>query len=323
MKAIIYEKYGFAKRVKYLDVEKPLLEEDKILVKIHAASINKLDEHVLRGRPIFLRIITGIFKPKWKILGSDFSGVIEEVGKNITGFLVGDEVFGQLGMKQEGSFAEYALLSPKQLTHKPKNVSHKEAASIPIAGLTALQALRAAGVNENTNLLIYGASGGVGTFMIQIAKSIGSKVTAVCSTRNIEVAKKSKADLIIDYKKEVWDKDDIQYDVIIGVNGYNSMKRYRDALKKNGVCLVLGGDIKDLLKTNISQLFTRKKGRRFLGLLAQIKKSDLDILAELLEKQKIHPYIDKEFLLKNTEDALNHFINGKTIGKTIITINDC
>lgn len=322
MKAIVYEKYGNANIVKYTDVEKPKVKDDNVLVKIYAASINKLDEHVLRGKPVFLRMITGLFKPKWKILGSDVSGVLEEVGKNITDFKVGDEVFGQLGMNQEGSFAEYVLISPKQLTHKPANVSHSEAASVPIAGLTALQALRAAGVNENTNLLIYGASGGVGTFMIQIAKSFGSKVTAVCSSRNMEVAKISKADIIIDYKNEVWDKDNIQYDVIIGVNGYNSMKRYRNALKNNGVCVVLGGDIKSLLKTNISQLFTFKKGRKFLGHLTHIVKSDLDILAQLLANQELRPYIDKEYQLSDAKDALNHFISGKTIGKTIIRMHN-
>lgn len=321
MKAIVYEKYGKANRVFCTDIDKPTVDDDGILVNIHAASINKLDEHVLEGKPFPLRFITGILKPKWKVLGSDFSGVVEDIGKNITDFNVGDEVFGQLTMKQNGSFAEYAVASSKLLTHKPSSVSHSEAASLPIAGLTALQALQVAEVGQNTTLLIYGASGGVGTFVIQIAKALGANVTAVCSTRNIEVAKQSNADIIIDYKKEIWDKDSIQYDVIIGVNGYNSTRRYRNALKQNGVCIVLGGNIKDILKTNVVQMFTPKKGRTFLGQLTKIKRQDLDTLAQLIEDKKIHPYIDQEYPIEQAKEALHHFISGQTIGKTIITMH--
>lgn len=320
MKAIVYAKYGTSDRITYTDIEQPKLTADNVLVQVHAVSLNKMDEHILNGKPFPLRFFIGFWKPKYHVLGSDFSGVIVKVGTNVTDFKVGDEVFGQLAMQENGSLAEYAVISPRQLTHKPATVSHRKAATLPVAGLTALQALRETNVTSDTNLLIYGASGGVGTFMIQIAKALGANVTAVCSTRNIEVAKKSNADVVIDYKKELWDKNHIQYDVIIGVNGYNSTKRYRDALTQDGVCMVLGGNISEIIKTNIVQLLTPKKGRTFLGQLTKINRDDLDALAKLIEKNDIQPYIDREYPIKKAKEAFVHFMSGKTVGKTIVLI---
>ena len=202
MKAIVREKYGMPSSVSYKDINKPSVKDGYVLVKIHSASINQADLYLIQGKPFPLRLTAGLFKPKNIVLGSDISGVIEEVGKDVTKFVVGDEVFGELFMNQEGGgYAEYAIAIPKQLHKKPANVSHAIAASTPMASFTAIQGLRLADVNEKSKILIYGASGGVGTFFIQIAKSLGAHVTAVCSTRNIEVARKSKADVIIDYKK--------------------------------------------------------------------------------------------------------------------------
>ncbi|MDC0558785.1 NAD(P)-dependent alcohol dehydrogenase [Candidatus Izimaplasma bacterium] len=321
MKAIIYEKYGSVDRIKYTDVEKPIINDDSILVKIHAASINAMDIHILQGKPLPLRVITGIFKPKYQILGTDISGTIEDIGKNISSFKIGDEVFGQLSMKHEGGYAEYALMSPKQLTKKPANATHSETASIPIAGLTALQALRSAGVTENMKVLIYGASGGVGTFLIQIAKSLKANVTAVCSTRNVNIAKKSKADIVIDYKKEEWYKEGIKYDAIIGVNGYNSLKKYRDSMTDNAIYVMVGGTTKQMIEMYFSKPIMRNKGKKqFLGFLTKGNKSDSKQLSKLLESKELSPHIDKEFALQDTKEAFKHFIAGKTIGKTIIKI---
>ena len=262
-----------------------------------------------------------MFKPKSKILGSDISGVIEEIGEGVTKFAVGDEVFGELLMNQNGGYAEYALADPKQIHKKPANVSHAFAASSPMAAFTAIQGLRLAGVNEESKILIYGASGGVGTFFIQIAKSLGAHVTAVCSTRNIEVARNSKADIIIDYKKEKWDKDNIKYDVVVVVNGYNKIKRYRDALKDNGTYLLSGGTMKQLMEFFLFKPFLRKKkNRKFKNFVAKVSSNDLELIANLLESEKLIPHIDKEFPLSETKKALEHFYHGKTIGKTIIKV---
>ena len=321
MKAIKYMKYGLPANISYCEVPKPTIKDDLVLVEIHSASINQADLYLLQGKPIFLRLSTGLFKPKNKILGSDISGVVAQVGKNITELKVGDEVFGELGMNQDGGYAEYALASPKQLGKKPKEISHSIVASVPMAGLTALQGLRLANINKDSNVLIYGASGGVGTFMIQVAKSFGATVTAVVSTRNIEVAKASGADHIIDYKKEKWDAGNKTYDIVVAANGENKLKVYRDKLTNNGVFVMSGGTIKQLLGFFIKKPFMRKKKeRKFLNYVAKVNKSDLEILSNMLENNQLRPHIDKEFSLMDTKKALTHFYEGKTIGKTVIKI---
>ncbi|PAT01629.1 hypothetical protein CI105_06025 [Candidatus Izimaplasma bacterium ZiA1] len=321
MKAIKYIKYGLPKNVSYEEIEKPTINDDLVLVEIHSASINQADLYLLQGKPLLLRLSTGLFKPKNNILGSDISGVISLVGKNVTEFKIGDEVFGELGMNQDGGYAEYALASPKQLTKKPKEISHSVAASVPMAGLTALQGLRLANISKDSNILIYGASGGVGTFMIQVAKSFGATVTAVVSTRNIEVAKNSGADHIIDYNKQVWYESNNTYDIVIAANGENKLKVYRDKLTDSGIFVMSGGSIKQLLGFFIKKPFMRKKKeRQFLNYVAKVNKDDLAILSNMLKNNQLRPYIDKEFSLKDTENALSHFYEGKTIGKTIIKL---
>lgn len=322
MKAIVKKKYGKPDTLAYQEVEKPKIVEGHVLVRIQAASINQADVYILQGKPFPMRLATGLLKPKVQIPGSDFSGVIEEVGKGVDDYKVGDEVFGQLVMNQNGSYAEYALALPKQLTKKPSNTSHTHAAATPMAALTALQALRLGEVNKESKVLIYGASGGVGTFLIQIAKSLGAHVTAVCSTRNIEVARVSNADVIIDYKEAEWDKDGLSYDVIIAANGQNKLSRYRDALTENGTLVLSGGTIKQVLMFFLHKPFLRqKKNRSFKNFVSKVRTKDLQILADLLKDGALHPHIDKEFPLSNTIDALNHFYNKKTIGKTIIKVD--
>ncbi len=321
MNAIVYNNYGGTDQLKYVNVEKPKIIKNQVLVKIHAACINQADVYLLNGKPLPLRFISGLFKPKSKILGANISGVIEQIGEGISNFKVGDEVFGELEATQNGGYAEYTLIKPDQITLKPSNISHVTAASFPMVGLTALQGLRLANVKEGSNILIYGASGGVGTAMIQIAKALKANVTAVCSTRNIELAKASKADKIIDYTKEQWDKDNIKYDVVIGSNGYNHLTRYRDALKDNGTYVVSGGHMKQILQVTTHKPFMRKKGKKqFKTYVAKIVKSDLDTLAELLKNKDIVPFVDKVFNLDETKDAFDYFISNKTIGKTAIQV---
>ncbi len=321
MKAIVYNKYGSTDQLKYINVEKPKIVKNQVLVKVHAACINQADVYILNGDPLPLRFITGLFRPKSKILGTDISGVIEQVGEGVSNFKIGDEVFGELEATQNGGYAEYILIKPDQVTLKPLNISHLTTASLPMVGLTAMQGLRLANVKEGSNVLIYGASGGVGTAMIQVAKALKANVTAVCSTRNIELAKASKADRIIDYTKEQWDKDNSKYDVIIGCNGYNHLTRYRDALKDNGIYVVSGGHMKQIMQVTTYNPFMRKKGnKQFKTYVAKIVKSDLDTLAELLKNKEVVPYIDKVFNLKETKAAFDYFISNKTIGKIAIQV---
>ena len=322
MKAVISKKYGGPNVLEYVDVEKPSIVDDKILVQIKAASINQADAYMMQGKPFPIRFMTGLFKPKYQIKGSDISGIVEEVGSNITDFKTGDEVFGQLVLNQNGGYAEYALIPPKQLTKKPNNVTFSEAAAVPMAGLTALQGARLGEVKKDSKVLIYGASGGVGTFVIQVCKSMGAHVTAVVSTRNIEVAKQSGADRIIDYKTTIWDDDNHTYDVIIAVNGYNKLTRYRDKLTDDGRYVVIGGTMKQIFEVMLKKPFLKKKlQRKFISFTAIVKREDLDTLSSLLESNQLKPHIDKEFELKDTNLAMKHFFEKKTIGKTIIKLD--
>jgi len=321
MKAVVYNRYGNTNRIKYVEVAKPVVEDDKVLVEVHAASINQADVYMLWGKPFPLRFMTGLFRPKHKILGSDISGVIKELGNSVNCFRVGDEVFGELGDNEKGGFAEYVTMKPEQLTKKPKNVSHSEASSVTMAALTALQGLRLGNLKEGSNVLIYGASGGVGTFMIQVAKAMKAKVTAVCSTRNISVAEASGADVIIDYKKEKWNARNMKYDVIIAANGYNKLKVYRDALVDEGIYVISGGTMKQIMESFVYKPFMRKKGnKQFINFVAKIIKEDMIVIANMLEKGELRPHIDKEFMLEKSDLAFDYFIAGKTIGKTVIKI---
>ncbi len=321
MKAIIAKKYGGPNVLEFVDFEKPSIKNDHVLVKIKAASINQADAYIMQGKPFPIRFMTGLFKPKFQIKGSDISGVIEEVGSNIVDFNVGDEVFGQLVLNQNGGYAEYALMNPKQLVKKSSNVTFSEAAAVPMAGLTALQGARLGGVTKDSKVLIYGASGGVGTFAIQVCKSMGAHVTAVVSTRNKSVAIKSGADIVIDYKTTTWDDDNNLYDVILAVNGYNKLKRYRDKLTDDGHYVIIGGSMKQIFEVMIKKPFLKdKRNRKFISFTAKVSKQDLNVLSTLLTSKKIIPHIDKEFDLKDAKQAMTHFIDKRTIGKTIIKI---
>ncbi len=321
MKAVIREKYGEYDRLEFTEVDNPIITDDEVLVKIHAASINQADVYMLQGKPFPLRFMIGLFRPKNKVVGSDISGVVTEIGENITEFNVGDEVFGQLLETQNAGYSEYASVKPIQITKKPTNVSHSEAAAVSMAGLTALQGARLAEVKEGSEVLIYGASGGVGTFMIQVCKYLKAHVTAVVSTRNIAVAKASGADVIIDYKTTKWDKDKKQYDAVLACNGYNKLTRYRDSLKNDGIYVISGGTMKQLMDLVIKKPFLRKKEQRsFKNFVAKLRKDDFVLLGELLENKNLRPHIDKEFPLKDTKLAFKHFMENRTIGKTIIKV---
>src|SRR5437588_3850317 len=242
MKAVVYTKYGSPDVLKLQEVEKPTPKDDEALVKIHAVSINAVDWGRMRGKPAFARFLMGGFrKPKYSILGSDIAGQVEAVGKDVTQFQPGDEVFGGVGV---GGFAEYASVRESRLLLKPANVSFEAAAAVPIAAVTALQALRDKGhVQPGQKVLINGASGGVGTFAVQLAKTFGAEVTAVCSTRNLDQARAIGADHVIDYTREDFTKNGQRYDLILAANGDHAIAEYQRALSHHGICVALGGSL--------------------------------------------------------------------------------
>ena len=320
MKAIVYTKYGPPDVLQLKEVEKPTPRDNQVLVKVHAASANALDWRRFAMWPIVARLMEGgLSKPKDTSLGADLSGVIEAVGSNVTEFQPGDEVFGVCG----GSFAEYALARETKLARKPANVSFEAAAAVPVAAFTALQGLRDKGhIQAGQKVLIYGASGGVGIFAVQIAKAFGAEVTAVCSTRNLDMARALGADYVIDYTREDFTKNGQQYDLILAVNGYRPMLDYRRALSANGMFVMAGGKVSQLfegmlLGPLISRFGTKKMS--FMG-IATTPKEDLLVIKEFLEAGKIIPVIDRTYPLSEAAAAIRYMLEEHAKGKVVITV---
>jgi NADPH:quinone reductase-like Zn-dependent oxidoreductase len=321
MKAIVHQKYGSHDVLELKEVEKPTPMDNEVLVKVHAASVNKTDLYFLRGH--FLARLTGagLLKPKRKILGADIAGRVEAVGRNVKQFQPDDEVFGIV----RGGFAEYACARENALALKPANISFEEAAAAPVAAITALQALRDKGhVQPGQKVLINGASGGVGTFAVQIAKSFGAEVTAVCSTKHLDNARSMGADHVVDYTQENVTKNGQSYDLIIAVNGYHSILDYRRALSPKGIYVLVGGSRVFaqifqviLLGRLISMIGSKKMG--FMG-IAKINQKDLVFVKELLEAGKVVPVIDGPYTLIEVPEAIRYFEEGHAQGKIVITL---
>jgi len=323
MKAIVYEKYGSPDNLKLEEIEKPLPSEGEVLVKVRAASVNAFDWHVMRADPFIIRLMGfGFLKPKNKIPGADFAGVVEAVGVNAKHFKPGDEVFGC----GRGSFAGYLCISESKLAIKSKELSFREAAAIPMAALTALQGLRDYGrIQKGGKVLIEGASGGVGTFAVQIAKSFGAEVTAVCSTSKVETARATGADHIIDYTKEDFTKSNLKYDIIYAANGHHSIFDYKRVLNPNGICVMSGGDasIFKFFKDMILGLWISKTtDRKILSFIADINQNDLLYLNELVEAGKVKPVLDRKYTLPESADAVRYLEEGHAKGKVIIMTED-
>ena len=245
MKAIVYEKYGSPDILQYKDIEIPKPQDDEVLIKVIAASANPMDWHMMRGQPFFIRFSMGLFKPKNTILGADIAGIIEGIGKNVTQFQIGDEVFGT---SRIGAFAEYTCVNEERIVKKPEHSSFYEVAAIPVAALTALQGLRDKGqIKSGQKVLINGASGGVGTFAVQIAKSFGAEVTGVCSTRNLEMVRSIGADHVIDYTNENYTKNGQLYDLIVDAAAFNSVFKSKQSLKSQGRYVMIGGSMIQML----------------------------------------------------------------------------
>ena len=322
MKAIITERYGTPDVLEFKETAKPTPKDNEVLVKIHAASLNMFDWHLLTADIFLVRLNAGFFKPKYKIPGADVAGRVEAVGKNVTQFKVGDEVYGDLAASGCGSFAEYVAVPEKALALKPVNLTFEEAAAFPMAAVTALQGLRDAGkLQAGHKVLIQGASGGVGSFAVQIAKVLGAEVTAVCSTRNMELVRSLGADHVIDYTKEDFTKNGKQYDLILAVNGYHPITDYKGALTSKGIYVMAGGTTKQIFEAVLRGSFVSEKDGRKLGALtAQPKQADLIYLKGLAEAGKVKPVIDKRYPLSETAQALRYLGEGHARGKVILTV---
>jgi NADPH:quinone reductase-like Zn-dependent oxidoreductase len=319
MKALVRHRFGGPGVVHVEEVERPALEDDRVLVRVHASSLNKADWHQLRGWPRFLRPLTrnGLLRPKSPLLGSDFAGVVEAVGKDVTDLAPGDAVFGG----RTGAFAEY--VSATNVVRMPSNVTFEEAATIGIAGLTALQGLRDHGeLQPGERVLINGASGGVGTLAVQIAKALGARVTAVCSTRNIEQTRALGADRVLDYTQGDFTREPERYDLIVDVAGGHSWHALRGVLEPEGRLVIVGahgsrGQLRHLAAVWLASRFGKQTAKFFV---ADFNKPDLQALADLLESGELRPVIDRTYELAEAQDALRTFGEGHVRGKLVLTM---
>ena len=317
MKAIVATKYGSPDVLNLEETEKPAPKDDEVLVKVRAASVNAGDWHLLRADPFLTRLAFGLLRPKYKVLGADIAGRVEAVGGNVTQFQPGDEVFGDLSGDGFGGFAEYVCASEDALALKPADTSFEEAAAVPSAAATALQGLRDKGqIQRGQKVLINGASGGVGTFAVQIAKSFGTEVTGVCSTRNLDMVRSIGADHVIDYTQADFTQTGQRYDLIFDAVGNRSVSDYKRALSHNGICSVAGF-------TSLSRLFQiMLLGGKKVGMMktAKANKEDLVFIKELLEAGKVVPVIDRCYPLAETAEAIRYLETGHARGKVVITI---
>jgi NADPH:quinone reductase-like Zn-dependent oxidoreductase len=323
MNAIVYTKYGPPDVLHLVEVKKPALNEEKVLVKVYAASINAGDWHMLTANPFPLRLTgVGLFKPKNTILGADIAGCVEAVGRNVKQFRPGDAVFGDVFGLGSGSFSEYVSVPESALALKPSNVSFEEAAAVPVAAVTALQGLRDQGhIQPGQKVLINGASGGVGTFAVQIAKAFGAEVTAVCSTRNLEMARSIGADHVIDYTKEDFTQNGQKYDLILAANGYHPLSAYKRALTPQGIYVFAGGlPAQTFQSLFLGPLISKRDGRKMTSVMKRANQKDLLLIRDLLEDGKIKPVIDECYPLCKTVEAFRYFEKGHTRGKVVITV---
>ena len=322
MQAVVYRCYGGPDVLEYREVPKPVPAENEILVRVHNAAANPLDWHYMRGTPYLMRLMSGLGSPTDQRLGVDFAGTVEAVGTAVKQFKPGDEVFGGAG----GAFAEYLVVaSDRGVTHKPDNITSAQAAAVPIAAITALQALRdKGGIQAGMKVLVNGASGGVGTFAVQIAKAMGAEVTGVCSTRNFEMVRSLGADHVIDYKKDSYVESGQKWDLIIDNVGNHSLLANRKVMSPEGILVMVGGSSGDWVSPLLGPLaalvispFVDQQFRMFLARLSQ---DDLGLLADMMEAGQVKPVIDRPSPLAEVPAAIRYSERGRARGKIIIDV---
>ncbi len=322
MKAIVYTKYGTPDVLELKEVKKPTPENNEVLVKVYAASVNSWDWDLLRGSPFLIRL-WGLFKPKYQILGSDISGRVEAVGKNVKQFQPGDEVFGDLCECGWGGFAEFVCADENALVLKPTSMTFEELAALPQAAAMALQGLRDKGqIQSGQKVLINGAGGGVGSFAVQIAKSFGAEVTGVDSTEKLEMMRSIGADYVIDYTQEDFTKNGQAYDLILDVMAYHSVFDYKRVLSPRGIYVMVGGSMARIFQIMLLGPLISKIGSKKITILALKPNKDLDFMIELIESGKVVPVIDRRYPLNEVPQALRYIGEGHAQGKLVITMNN-
>jgi NADPH:quinone reductase-like Zn-dependent oxidoreductase len=323
MKAIVQTDYGSTDQLRLTEVDRPTVPDNGVLLKVHAASVNSGDWRLMRGKPFPIRLMFGgVLKPKIKTLGMDVAGRVEAIGQDVTQFRVGDEVFGDLSICGYGAFAEYVCATEAALVHKPANVSFEQAATVPVAALAALQALRDDGqIQPGQKVLINGAAGGVGFFAIQIAKVLGAEVTAVCSTKKLEMMSSIRIDHVIDYNQTDITKNKQQYDLILDAAAYRSVFNYLPILNPTGSYVLIGGSTARFFQVMLfGTWISRISGRKVQCLASKPNQADLVILRDLLEAGKIVPLIDQRFNLSEVPTAINYLEQRQVLGKVAISI---
>jgi NADPH:quinone reductase-like Zn-dependent oxidoreductase len=321
MRAIVRNRYGTPDVLELQEIEKPDVTDDGVLVRVRAASVNRADWYFLTGTPYLARVQMGLRKPKSEGVGTDFAGTVEAVGKDITDFRAGDEVFGG----RTGAFAEYVNVRDA-VVPKPANVSFEEAAAVPIAALTALQGLRDKGrLQPGQKVLVNGASGGVGTFAVQIAKALGAEVTAVCSTRNVEQARASGADRVVDYNREDFTRTGERYDLMFDVASSRSWRACKRVLNPGAILVMAGAPKGNAVTGPLShiaavRLASLRSGRKVVNFVAKFNRPDLKFLGELLAAGKVKPVVERTYELSEAADALRYMGEGHAEGKIVITV---
>jgi NADPH:quinone reductase-like Zn-dependent oxidoreductase len=327
MKAICFDRYGSPDVLEFRDVETPAIGDDELLVRVRAASVNPLDWHFMRGMPYVVRLMAGMSRPKASArkLGADMAGLVEAVGRNVTSFSPGDAVFG--GLEERGTLAEYiSIRGDGAVLGKPASLTFEQAAAVPVAAYTALQALRDQGqIQPGHRVLINGASGGVGTFAVQIAKALGGEVTGVCSSRNVELVASIGADHVIDYSRKDFTEATGQYDLMLDIAGSRSLSATRQVLVPKGVLVMVGGPdsghwIGPLSRTAKAAVLSPIVSQRMAFFLAHQNKADLALLRDLIETAKVTPVIDRTYPLAQTADAIRYLEEGHARGKVVVTI---
>jgi len=323
MKAIVQTEYGSTQMLSLQEVDKPVIPDNGVLVRVHAASVNAGDWHLMRGTPFLIRLIFGgLLKPKIKILGTDVAGRVEAVGKDVTQFQPGDEVFGSLSECGFGAFAEYVCATEAALVLKPANTSFEEAATVPGAALAALQGLREFGLVAGQKVLIVGASGGVGSFAVQIAKALGAEVTALCSTKKIDMVRSLGADCVIDYTQADVTRQGQHYDLIFDAAAYRSVFDYLPALTPEGTYVLVGGSTARFFQAMfLGPWISRLGGRKVKCLALKPDRADLIVLRDLIEAGKISPFIDRRYNLSEVPAAIRYLEQRQVRGKVAIVFD--
>ena len=320
MKAIVYTKYGSTDVLHLEELEKPAPKESEVLVKIYATTVTPGDVIVMRGDPFPVRFWSGLLAPKHTIPGKEMAGRVEAVGRNVTQFRPGDEVFGDLSVCGMGAFAEYVAVPENAIALKPANLTFEQAAAVPESSVVALQGLRDKGkIQSGQKVLINGASGGIGTFAVQIAKSFGAEVTAVCSTGNVELARSLGADRVIDYTQEDFTQNGHRYDLILAANGNHPLADYRRALSPKGIYVGTGGSMAQTFQGMLLGPIISMTGSKSMGnMLVKPNQNDLVFMKELVEAGKVTPVIDRSYPLAQVPEALRYLEEGHARGKVVI-----